>query len=142
MVRTITFYNDLIYSVPVGSGVATVEIKIRPANGQPYNVPAILDTGAAVTRLSPALLADFGIADATVGGTGPVPVQAADNAQADGYIHQVPIEFNGHALDIDALFVPAWGATQRNLLGLQGFFSKMQAGFEHRGRSFFYTIVS
>lgn len=136
--RIITFADDLIYAVE--DGVATVKIRIHPVSGQPYEVDAVLDTGASVSRLSPSLIPDFGIPDVTSGL--PVRVTAASNERTMAYIHRVPIEFDGRMIDIDAAFVPAWGNDVKNLLGLKGFLSRMQAGFEHRGHSFFYTIIA
>lgn len=140
--RTLPFADDLIYDVPVDSGVATVKIRIHPAAGQPYTVDAVLDTGASVSRLSPALLPDFGIIDVAQGYIDSVQVRAANNQTTTAYVHRVPIEFDGHMLEIKAAFCPAWGPDVMNLLGLDDFFDAMICGFQHRGHSFFYSLIS
>ncbi len=140
--RTLTFTDDLIYDVPVDMGVATVKLRIHPDKGQPYEVDAVLDTGAAVSRLSPSLLADFGITRADQGYIRTHDVLAADNQTATGYVHRVPIEFDGRMLEIDALFLPDWGDHVTNLLGLEGFLDRMIFGFQHSGHSFFYSLIS
>ncbi len=140
--RTLTFTDDLIYEVPIDTSVATVKIRIHPARGQPYEVDAVLDTGAAVSRLSPSLLADFGIARADQGYDRTYDVRAADNETATAYVHRVSIEFDGRMLEIDAAFLPDWGDDVMNLLGLKGFLDRMICGFEHRGHSFFYSLIS
>ena len=138
--RTLIFPDDLIYTVD--DGVPTVKIRIHPAIGQPYLVDAVLDTGASVSRLSPALALDLGIAHVDQGFVYSFPARAADNERATAYVHRVPIEFDGRMMDIDAAFCPAWPDDVKNLLGLNGFLDRMIFGFEHRGHSFFYSLIS
>jgi hypothetical protein len=139
-VRTLTFPDDLIYAVE--DGVATVKIRIHPVRGQPYEVDAVLDTGAAVSRFSPSLLPDFGIAAVDRNYIEEFQARVANNQIATAYIHEVPIEFDGRMLTIKAAFCPVWGENVKNLLGLDGFLDGMIFGFEHRGHSFFYSPIS
>ena len=138
--RTITFTDDLIY--PVRDGVAAVKIRIHPVAGQPYEVDAILDTGASVSRFSSALAPDLGIPNVRAGHIDTFPAGAANNAVTTAYVHRVRIEFDGHMIDIKTAFCPDWGENVKNLLGLDDFFGKMLCGFEHRGHSFFYSLIS
>lgn len=140
--RRLQFSDDLIYRVPQKTQVATVDIRIHPVTGNPYKVDAVLDTGAAVSRLSTRLLPDFGITNAAANYEYTMTVRVANNQTTQAYIHKVPIEFDGHMMEIEAAFCPAWGPAVVNLLGLKTFFDRMRMGFEHRGHSFYYTILS
>lgn len=138
--RTITFTDDLIYTVE--DGIAIVKIRIHPVTGEPYEVDAVLDTGAAVSRFSPSLLPDLGVAAVDRNYVETFRARAANNQATIGYVHDVPIEFDGRMITIKAAFCPAWGENVKNLLGLEGFLDRMIFGFQHSGHSFFYSLIS
>jgi len=68
------------------------------------------------------------------------PITAANGQRDDAFIHDLKIELFAKPMTIQVAFCPAWAAGRQNLLGMQGFFGQMIAGFDHRNRKFFYLL--
>lgn len=119
-----------------------ISVPIRVEN-LPYQIEAIIDTGAAVSCFDRALLPDLGISDVTTGTS--IPIRAANDDRAaaagTGYLHQLRIEIFGRDLNIPVAFSPDWPEGTPNLLGMRGFFEQMLIGFEHQQRRMYYSFL-
>ena len=84
----------------------------------------------------------MGIPDVRSNSIDEFPARSASNQRTTAYVHRVQIEFDGRLLNIKVAFCPDWADDVKNLLGLDDFFGRMICGFEHRGHSFFYSLIA
>lgn len=118
-----------------------ISVPIRVEN-LPYQIQAIIDTGAGVSCFDRAILPDLGIGDVTTGTA--IPIRAANDdgsgPAATGYLHPLQIEIFGRSMNIPVAFSLDWPEGTANLLGMRGFFEQMLIGFEHQQRRMYYSF--
>lgn len=134
MTALLTFDEELDYG-----DRHRISIPIRVEN-LPYQVEALIDTGAGVSCFDRALLPDLAIGDVTTGIA--IPVRSANDAVAGtGYLHSIRIEIFGRDMTIPVAFCPDWPEGTPNLLGMRGFFEQMLIGFDHQQRRMYYSFT-
>jgi hypothetical protein len=127
MTRTITFNQELAYP---GQKRASLTVEIVPATGANFELPVVLDTGAAISKFDHALASRLGIANIT-NTPRTFQARAVDEQIATGYVHDVTLIFLGNRMTIPVAFCPAWPTGGENLLGMEGFFAQGLFAFDH-----------
>ena len=127
MTETIEFPQEFGYP---GEARPSLTIEVVPPSGSTYEVPVILDTGAAISKFDHARAARMGVTD--VRDTQRIiQPRTASNQVGVGYVHDVEIVFLGRTLTIPITFCPDWPAGGDNLLGMEGFFEHAIFAFDH-----------
>ena len=132
--KFIGFEHEITYPVREQN----VYVKIRfPDARVPTSLRLLLDTGAAVTVLDRSLAKHLNIPKIT-GSKDTVDLILADKSRVKGYVHSVRVEFLGKPMMIDAAFVPS--KEMESLIGMRGFFDKMQVAFDHAARKAYFAF--
>lgn len=137
MTQTIAFTQEFGYP---SERRPSLTIEVIPPTGGRYEVPVILDTGAAISMFDHARAARMGIPNVTQGYTKRFNAFTASNEQSVGYLHDVEIVFLGRTVTIPIAFCPDWPQGTNNLLGMEGFFEQGIFGFDHVRRMVYLRI--
>jgi predicted aspartyl protease len=122
------FPHEIRY--PAGDQNAYVNLRFPDAK-VPFSLRLLLDTGAGVTVLDRKLAKHLNVPKIT-SSRETVDFTLADKSSVRGYIHPIRVEFLGKPLTIDVAFVPT--KEMSSLIGMRGFFDKMQVAFDHAAR--------
>lgn len=136
MTRTITFTQEIAYP---GLERASITVELIPSVGARFDLPVILDTGAAISKFDHAIAARLGITDIR-SSTNTFPARAVDNEITTAYVHDVAMMFLGRPLTIPVAFCPDWPTGGDNLLGMEGFFEHAVFAFDHVKRRVYVKV--
>jgi hypothetical protein len=135
----LSFKDRLLYSVNEHAIFTSVEV--HPPTGASFEVQALIDTGAEMSRFDHSLLPQFGIADVTSGLKTLVASANQAGTSDTGYIHDVEVRILGRLMTIPVVFCPAWPHGTTNLLGMEGFFDHWHFAIHHSLRRLYYTAI-